>query len=347
MPFEREFAEALVDSMKQDGWKTNLPNTELPNPLKLTFARESETQSLVIHARKITKQGVEHNRPADEMHSQMIFDGDRRGEGIRNNLRFTNDAKTVLFGFYRLEPLGYVVAAYDPQVHMQYAYSKSLQIKFGTLEQAAKLGIAFQTRQSGETIVAFHITELPQYLEFSSEFHELASERIEEEIVEEQDTPQIVGRAIKPVYDVGYLPDLPILERKRDITEIGKYIRNHLFAKSIRSVYERCAICGFQYDYILDAAHIVPVADGGTDTYDNGLGLCPNCHRMFDKGFLLVDETGHIFINPRHAEEYQQIGRAGSLENLRSTIREFLWLPEDKDLHPSASNLKRTFLMRR
>lgn len=207
MPFEREFAEDLVDSMQQSGWQANLLDTELPNPLNVIFYRESGSLKLLVHARKITKQGIEHNRPADEMHTQMIFDGDNRGAGVRNKLRFMNGYKTVLFGFYWFEDVGYLVAAYDPEFHADYPYSKSLQLKFGTLEQASKIGIAFQTRQSDETIVAFHIRELPEYLEFASELHTAASGNVTSEALDEQDTPKTVKRALTPILDISNLPD--------------------------------------------------------------------------------------------------------------------------------------------
>lgn len=119
------------------------------------------------------------------------------------------------------------------------------------------------------------------------------------------------------------------------------------FPEESNKVYQRCAICGFQYDYVLDAAHIVPVAEGGTDTYDNGLGLCPNCHRMFDRGLILVDETGQIHLHPQRAENYAAQGLADSLDNLRQSLRKQLWLPDDPQYHPSAENLRRAFEARR
>ena len=46
-----------------------------------------------------------------------------------------------------------------------------------------------------------------------------------------------------------------------------------------------CAICGWDIART-DAAHIVPHGEGGPDTVENGVILCPNHHRMFDSGLI-------------------------------------------------------------
>ncbi|MBN2303593.1 MAG: HNH endonuclease [Anaerolineae bacterium] len=348
MALDREFAESLVNALGGAGWHTVLPDDPLPNPLDITFSTQTHTRRLIIYARKITPQSSaesDHGRPTGEMHVQMLFDGDQRGRGVRNHLRFETDAHTVLFGFYRLND-DYVVAAYDPIRHREYAYSKSLQVKQWKIEEAVKFGIAFQTRQTDEVVVIFHLDQILQYLDLASEFHNLTPDTLSDTAPDET-LPPAVRRAFVPILDTDELPVLDVEEREQRVAETTRYIRNHQFRRGILSVYQRCAICGFQYDYILDAAHIVPVAEGGTDTYDNGLGLCPNCHRMFDKGLILVDRDCRIYINPRYAEEYDQMGLAGSLDTLQQTLRETLWLPEDEHFHPSVDNLRQTFEARR
>lgn len=37
-------------------------------------------------------------------------------------------------------------------------------------------------------------------------------------------------------------------------------------------------------DYYIEACHIKPKAEGGKDSFDNILILCPNCHKLFDFG---------------------------------------------------------------
>lgn len=349
MPFDKDFANALQHTVRHQGWEVYLPSGELSNPLKMVLKNDNMIHQLIVHARHLTHQSgsgpnpSDHHRPAGEMHTQMIFDGDKRGSGTKNHLRFAEGYKTVLFGFVELED-SYVIAAYDPQRHQDYAYSTSLQVKFETIKKARADGIAFQTRQNGETTVAFSLEQIFQYLQFASEFHSLDTTFGNPSL---DNAPITVNQVAKQVADLEDLPLLEAAERKHKIIEVGKYIRRRNFEVGIKKVYSQCAICNFQFDHIIDAAHIVGVAEGGTDTYDNGLGLCPTCHRMFDRGFILVDETGKIHINPRYAEEYDQQGLAGSLEMLQKTLRESLWLPENKQHQPSPENLRRTFLARR
>lgn len=333
--------------MAQAGWQTNLPDDPLPNPLPLQFIGPT-TRRLLVYARRITPQSSatsDHGRPVGEMHLQLLFDGDQRGAGVRNQLRFEENTETVVFGFYELTG-DYIIAAYDPKHHRSYAYSKSLQVKRWKLEDAARSGIAFQQRQSGEVIVLFRISELPEYLDRAPDFHNLAPSAIDDALTDSS-IPPSTRQALVTAATEEQPPQLEAEERKQRFIETAHYVRNRQFRRGILSVYERCAICGFQYDYVLDAAHIVPVADGGTDTYENGLGQCPNCHRMFDKGLILVDHDGHVYLNPRLAEEYDQLGLAGSLETLQATLRETLWLPADPRYHPSPANLRRTFEARR
>ena len=36
--------------------------------------------------------------------------------------------------------------------------------------------------------------------------------------------------------------------------------------------------------FYIEACHITPKAEGGKDSLDNILILCPNCHKLFDYG---------------------------------------------------------------
>jgi hypothetical protein len=50
----------------------------------------------------------------------------------------------------------------------------------------------------------------------------------------------------------------------------------------------RCCISGYDAPDALEAAHIVGVAEGGTDAPENGLLLRVDLHRLFDLGLLQI-----------------------------------------------------------
>lgn len=53
-----------------------------------------------------------------------------------------------------------------------------------------------------------------------------------------------------------------------------------------------CLVCGF--DRCIDRAHIVPIAKGGPGVSWNLFPLCPNHHRLYDRGLLTKDEKGKL-----------------------------------------------------
>jgi len=342
MPFDRAFAEALVRTATENGWSVSLPNDQLPNPLRLQLSRNNETMNILVHARKLRPQSSEysdHNRPPGEWHVQLTFDGDARGQ--RNFLRFEDGYMTLLLGFHRVDET-YIVAAFDPSCHVEYSFSASVQTRQEYLDEALRDGTSIQVRGNAETVFVFRLENLFEYLFLSKEIHSLNELQLEN-VIRDPTTPNALHQAALRTLERDQLPTLEPEERQQTTTEIMRYLRNQAFRQGIIQAYKRCAICGFQYDYVLDAAHIVPVAEGGTDTYDNGLGLCPNCHRMFDRGLILVDENLKIYLHPQRAEEYIASGLAGSLNDLEKTLREELWLPDDPQYRPSPENLRKVF----
>lgn len=53
-------------------------------------------------------------------------------------------------------------------------------------------------------------------------------------------------------------------------------------------MFDDCGICGWN-ETSCDLAHIVPLKDGGLDILENTVILCPNHHRMFDRGMIDLD----------------------------------------------------------
>lgn len=90
----------------------------------------------------------------------------------------------------------------------------------------------------------------------------------------------------------------PPTERQRRIS--STLARANGFARAVRDAYEeRCAMCGLGLG-LTESAHILPVAaPGSVDEVRNGLALCANHHRAFDRHRIWVDpDTGQIKVHP-------------------------------------------------
>ena len=75
-----------------------------------------------------------------------------------------------------------------------------------------------------------------------------------------------------------------------------------------------CVITGCTTQAALEAAHIIPFSQDGSDTLENGLLLRADLHLLFDKGFMAIDpntgdpDTGivHFRIADKRYDAYNQ-----------------------------------------
>lgn len=76
----------------------------------------------------------------------------------------------------------------------------------------------------------------------------------------------------------------------RERVSTTRWNRNDGFREIILTSYGRkCAICRCDEERILEAAHIIAVADGGSDDISNGICLCANHHLMLDSKLITID----------------------------------------------------------
>jgi putative restriction endonuclease len=94
-----------------------------------------------------------------------------------------------------------------------------------------------------------------------------------------------------------------------------------------------CAVTGEHSLPVLEAAHIKPYAKGGEHDVANGLSLRTDIHRLFDKGYVTVDEDARFVVGRRLKQDFEN-GR--SYYNLAGQALE---LPEEAAWHPSSKAL--------
>ncbi|MBB2951603.1 HNH endonuclease [Sphingobacterium sp. JUb56] len=122
-------------------------------------------------------------------------------------------------------------------------------------------------------------------------------------------------------------------------TEEDVFVRSHLFKRYIPQLYQdTCAMTGMQlrstYNHnFIDACHIVPFSISHDDNVTNGLALCPNLHRAFDRGLVSVDQDYRILVS-RHIRELGE--HPYSLKKLEGNK---IIIPKSEQYHPSQENL--------
>ncbi|MFV0469229.1 MAG: HNH endonuclease [Dysgonomonas sp.] len=71
---------------------------------------------------------------------------------------------------------------------------------------------------------------------------------------------------------------------------------------------QTCCITGYKISSLFnismtDACHIIPFSESYDDTIGNGLSLCPNIHKAFDRGLITIDEDSKIIISSNFEED--------------------------------------------
>jgi putative restriction endonuclease len=107
-----------------------------------------------------------------------------------------------------------------------------------------------------------------------------------------------------------------------------------IFRVKVLDAYGRaCAVTGEHSLPVLEAAHIKPYAAGGEHAVANGLSLRSDLHRLFDRGYVTVDEHQRFVVGRRLKQDFEN-GRSYYVLHGQS-VR----LPDEPGLRPSLSAL--------
>ena len=115
---------------------------------------------------------------------------------------------------------------------------------------------------------------------------------------------------------VEYVIENKKLKEKNDEDSLA--IRSAAFKRMIHTYYDsQCAITGWQLQIssnisMIDACHIKPFSDSFDDTIGNGIALCPNLHRAFDRGLISISEDYTVLVSKGISENHNMY----SLRNL-------------------------------
>lgn len=107
-----------------------------------------------------------------------------------------------------------------------------------------------------------------------------------------------------------------------------------IFRVQVLDAYGRaCAVTGEHSLPVLEAAHIRPYAQGGEHAVINGLSLRTDVHRLLDKGYVTVDESGCFVVGRRLKADFEN-GRAYYALHGQKLV-----MPAETGRHPSKEAL--------
>ena len=116
------------------------------------------------------------------------------------------------------------------------------------------------------------------------------------------------------------------------------FVRSGAFKREVPKIYGfQCAISEMKIEstsgaQMIDACHIEPFSVGGDDTVKNGISLCPNLHRAFDRGLITINEDFIVRVSPTISEN-------SSPFSLRQFEGKQILLPNQIHYYPSIENL--------
>ncbi|MDX1629584.1 MAG: HNH endonuclease, partial [Fulvivirga sp.] len=102
-----------------------------------------------------------------------------------------------------------------------------------------------------------------------------------------------------------YIQKIKSIEASMDAEEIEeeRFIRNGAFREQVLKSYQySCSISGLSITStanisIIDACHIMPFSESYNDHITNGIALCPNLHRAYDRGLLTFNDDYTVKIS--------------------------------------------------
>ena len=135
-----------------------------------------------------------------------------------------------------------------------------------------------------------------------------------------------------------YRAKLKTLKKRLDpeTYQIEVYARDTLFRREIVRLYDdTCCVTGVRvsapYAFsMVDACHIVPFYKTFNNHPTNGIALCPNVHRAFDKGAISVDDNYRVIVSQTFIEN------EGSGYSLKALAGTHIELPKGEQYLPDS-----------
>lgn len=103
---------------------------------------------------------------------------------------------------------------------------------------------------------------------------------------------------------VRFSTEQSVLSKKERETVERIARRQARFRKRLLMIDPKCAITGEREQALLEAAHVVPAAENGSDIEANGFLLRADLHRLFDHQFFTISPKGEIKLSTKLQSKY-------------------------------------------
>lgn len=119
---------------------------------------------------------------------------------------------------------------------------------------------------------------------------------------------------------------------------IKQRVDQQAFRHAVLTAYHtQCSVCRLKHPELLDAAHIIPYAEGGSATVPNGLSMCKIHHAAFDANILGVRPDLKLEVRQDILEEVDGPMLLHGLQEMHGTT---LVTPTNQRLRPSPDFLE-------
>ena len=300
----------VLDAVDQAGWQAITLSARKPFRLRI-HGGEDKGFDVSVYIWNCTHGGGSA-RAADEYRIQLTSVVPALEPGVT----------TLLLGWHA----GYgVFVAFDIARHSgQDSASPSIQVNEETLSQAHTKAFAQYRRGNGEVAVAFRPEFLVDYALSAKSLHSIGAASKDMALLNQ----------LSEVSDAE-IAAIPSAKRRIVIAQIARKYRAHDFRSRVLGAYgHRCAFCSVQLN-VLDAAHIVPVADEySSDATSNGLALCKLHHAAFDRNLVAITESLQIETSEFAVQQLRSLERDGGWSAFRRNLRPAILLPSDRRDYP-------------
>ncbi|WP_343633425.1 HNH endonuclease [Fluviicola sp.] len=310
MPYSRhrknDLLNKIINALNDDGWNVLFLHDPRDHPFDLRIFNENETHDIKIYVWNLTHGGGAA-RAADEYRIQIT--------GVNQFESFQN-GKVLILGWW---DEGQVFAGFDFNFHREVlGHSPSIQIKEEALRNGYVNGFGIWQKGNNEIAIAIRPDFLGEYIKRLEELHSFGESPQDLALLDNViENPTINNVQIEQV----------TIERRETVQIIRKKIRDNSFKNRVLTAYSgSCAFCGVQLK-LVDAAHIIPVENNGTDETSNGIALCALHHRAYDRRLIAFDETYRIMVNVNQMNNLTSLSLDGGRENFENSLRPIIILP--------------------